>query len=119
MLRRAMPLAVSLGVVCLVTTALWYLKLAGGGIRHPIFCYLLPIAIVAILCGRFAALLCAFAATVFATYFLYEPLYSFRFANNLEVGDLVFFAVLALIGVKCTGELLRPPAKAPAAKLPQ
>jgi hypothetical protein len=32
------------------------------------------------------------------------------------VGDLVCFGVLALIGVNCTGELLRPPAKVSAIK---
>jgi K+-sensing histidine kinase KdpD len=114
--KRVLPLAVSLAVACLVTAVLWYLRLAGEGIRHPVFLYLLPIALVAILYGSRAALLCASAATACAAYFLYDPLYSFQVANRLEIGDLAFFVVLALIGVKCTEELLRPEAKAPAAK---
>jgi K+-sensing histidine kinase KdpD len=116
MVRWAMPLAVSLAVVCLVTAVLWYLKLAGDGLLHPVFFYLLPIALLAILYGRLPALLCASAATACAAYFLYDPLYSFRIANRLEIGDFAFFIVLALIGVKCTSELLRPPAKTPAVR---
>ena len=117
--KRAVPLAVSLAIICLVTAALCYLRLAGAGLRHPVFFYLLPIALVAILYGRLPALLCASMATACAAYFLYDPVFSFHVANRLEIGDLAFFAMLALIGVKCTGELLRPEAKAPAAKSSQ
>lgn len=109
--KRAIPVAVSLAVVCLVTAALWYLKMAGAGVRHPAFFYLLPIALLAIIYGSLPALLCAFVAIACAAYFLYDPLYSFQVSNPLEIGDLLFFLVLALIGVKCTGELLRPPAR--------
>jgi K+-sensing histidine kinase KdpD len=103
-----MPVAISLAVVCLVTAVLWYLKHAGDGLHHPVFMYLLPSALLAILYGAFPALLCASAATACAAFFLYDPLYSFHFANPLEIGDLAFFALLAVIGVKCTGELFRP-----------
>jgi K+-sensing histidine kinase KdpD len=113
MVRRAIPIAISLVVVLLVTAILWYLKLAGFGLHHPVFFYLLPVALLAMFYGGGPALLCALAATTCAAYFLYDPLYSFHVANRLEVGDLICFAVLALIGVKCTGELLRPPAKVP------
>jgi K+-sensing histidine kinase KdpD len=113
LVRHTIPIAVSLAVVCLVTAALWYLK-AAGDLRHPVFFYLLPIALLAILYGSVPALLCAGVATASAAYFLYDPLYSFEISNWLEIGDLLFFAVLAVIGVKCTRELLRPPAKAPA-----
>jgi K+-sensing histidine kinase KdpD len=116
MVKRAMPAGVSLAVVCLVTAVLWWLKRAGGDLVHPLFFYLLPIALLAILYGSLPALLCACAATACAAYFLYEPLYSFHVANRLEVGDLVFFLLLALIGVKCAGELLRPPTKLPASR---
>ena len=116
MIKRAVPVAVSLAVVAVVTVILWCLKLAGDGVHHPVFFYLLPIALLAILYGSVPALLCAPAATACAAYFLYDPVYSFEVSSRLEIGDLVFFAVLALIGVKCTGELLRPPAKVPAIK---
>jgi K+-sensing histidine kinase KdpD len=109
--KRAEPVAVSLLVVCIITAILWYLKLYAIDARHPVFFYLLPMAIVAIRYGSMPALLCAFAATGCAAFFLYDPIYSFHVANRLEVGDLVCFAVLAVMGVKCTGELLRPSAQ--------
>jgi len=115
-MARAMPLAVSLVVVCLVTAILWYIKRSGLGPLHPVFFYLLPIALLTMLYGRLRALLCALLATLCSAFFLYDPIYSFSVANRLEVGDLVCFAVLALIGVQCTGELLRPPTKVSAAR---
>jgi K+-sensing histidine kinase KdpD len=116
-LRRATPAAVSLGVVCLMTAVLWYLKMTGGGPRHPIFVYLLPIAVLAMFYGSLAALTCACEAMACAAYFLYDPIDSFAIASRLEVGDFVVFAVLAAIGVKCTRELLRPSAKPPTAPM--
>jgi len=113
---RAVAVAVSLTVVSLVTAILWYVKLSGAGPLHPVFFYLLPIALLTMLYGRLAALLCAAAAMLCSAFFLYDPIYSFQVANRLEVGDLVCFAVLAVIGVQCTGELLRPPTKVSAVK---
>lgn len=115
-MTRAIPAAVSLMVVGLVTAILWYIKRAGLGPLHPVFFYLLPIALLTIFYGRLAAVLGASLATVCSAYFLYDPVYSFRVTNRLEVGDLVCFGVLALMGVYCTGALLRPPAKVPVAK---
>jgi K+-sensing histidine kinase KdpD len=108
---RAIPLAVSLTVISVVTAILWYSKLSGVGPLHPVFFYLLPISLLTMAYGRLAALLCAAGAMLCSAFFLYDPIYSFQVANRLEVGDLVCFAVLALIGVQCTGELLRPPTK--------
>ena len=65
-------------------------------------------ALVAILYGSLPAALCSVMAMSCAAFFLYDPVYSFRVANPLEFGDLVCFAVLALIGAKCAVELLRP-----------
>jgi K+-sensing histidine kinase KdpD len=113
---QGVPFAVSLTVVCLVTAILWYVKRSGIGPLHPVFFYLLPIALLTMLCGRLPALFCASLATACSAYFLYDPVYSFQVTNRLEVGDLVCFAVLALIGVQCTGELLRPPTNVSAAK---
>lgn len=113
-MRRAVPVVVSLAVVCAITAVLWYLKQTGDGLRHPVFFYLLPSALLAVLYGAFPALLCASTATACAAYFLYDPVYSFQFTNPLEIGDLAFFVLLAVIGVKCTGKLLQPPAGATA-----
>jgi K+-sensing histidine kinase KdpD len=114
--KGTIAVAVSLGVLSAVTAVLWYAKRAGIGPHHPVFFYLLPIAMVAVLCGSGPAILCVIAATMCAAFFLYDPIYSFHVANTLEWGDLICFAVLALIGVKCTVDLLRPVAKIPATK---
>ena len=116
MMAWAIRLTVSLAVISLVTAVLWYFRRAGVGPLHPVFFYLLPVALLTIFCGRLPALLSASLATACSAYFLYDPLYSFQVTNRLEVGDLVWFGVLAVIGAHCTGELLRPPAKAPAIK---
>jgi K+-sensing histidine kinase KdpD len=103
--RASVPIAVSLAVVSAVTAALWYFRLATTGPDHPVFFYLLPIALVMIFYGRFPALLCVATAAACADYFLYDPLYSFDISSRVEFGDLACFTFLALIGVKCTSEL--------------
>jgi len=113
--KGAIPFAVTLAVVAAVTAILLYFKLAGIGPHHPVFFYLLPIALVAILLGSWPATVFALAAIVCGAFFLYDPIYSLRLADPMEYGDLICFAVLALMAVKCTVELLRP-AKAPAPK---
>jgi K+-sensing histidine kinase KdpD len=106
-------IVLSLAVVSAVTAVLWYVKVAGNGPLHPIFFYLLPIVLVAILCGSVPAMVCAGAAVLCAAFFLYDPIYSLYVSNPLEGGELVCFAALALTGVKCFAELLRPVVRLP------
>jgi K+-sensing histidine kinase KdpD len=113
--KSAIPFAVTLLVAAAVTAILLYFKLDGVGPHHPVFFYLLPIALVAILFGGRPATLFAVAAILCGAFFLYDPIYSLRVSNPLEYGDLICFAVLALMAVKCTAELLRP-AKVPATR---
>jgi K+-sensing histidine kinase KdpD len=113
--KGAFPFVVTLAVVAAVTAILLYFKLAGVGPHHPVFFYLLPIALVAILFGSWPATLFAVTAILCGAFFLYDPIYSLRVTNPLEYGDLICFAVLALMAVKCTVELLRP-VKAPATR---
>ena len=114
--KGAVPVAVSLAVVSAVTAVLWYIKHAAiGPPHHPVFFYLLPITLVAFVYGSRPGVLCAVTAIMCAAFFLYDPLYSFYVSNRLEIGELICFAVLALIGVKCAVELLRPITKLPAA----
>jgi K+-sensing histidine kinase KdpD len=113
--KGAVPFAVTLVVVAAVTAILLYFKLAGVGPHHPVFFYLLPIALIAFLFGGVPATLFALTAIFCGAFFLYDPIYSFHVSNPLEYGDLICFTVLALMAVKCTVELLRP-VKPPAAR---
>ena len=114
MLKRAMPAAIALAVVSAITLVLWYSKLTTFGPEHPVFFYLLPIALVTILYGRWPALLGVFTAAVCADYFLYDPIYSLAIDTRVEAGDLACFMLVALLGVKCTCELFHPAVKLPA-----
>ena len=114
--KGAMPFIVTLAAVAAVTAVLFYCKVAGLGPHHPIFVYLLPIAATALIYGSAPATMFAIVATLCSAFFLYDPVFSFQVANHLEVGDLICFAVLALMAVKCSVELLRPVAKLPAVR---
>lgn len=104
--RRATPIAVMLVIVSAVTTVLWFVRTSGP--QHLVFFYLLPIALVATLYGSWLAMLCGIAATLCAAFFLYDPLYSFYVTSPLDVGELIWFVGLALIGAKCAADLLQP-----------
>jgi K+-sensing histidine kinase KdpD len=108
---RAVPAAVSLTVVAVVTGILWSLQLTPFSVRDPVFFYVLPIIVVAIVYGRGPALLGICAAFLCADYFLYEPIYSFEITTRVEAGDLACFSLLAVVGVQCVGELFRPTVK--------
>jgi K+-sensing histidine kinase KdpD len=114
--KGVIPFVVTFAIIVVVTAVLFYCKRAGLGPHHPIFFYLLPIAVVAILYGSVPATLFAVAATLCSAYLLYDPVFSFQISNRLEFGDLVCFAVLALMAVKCTVELMRPASKIPTAR---
>ena len=116
-MNRALRLSIALAVVFTVTAVLWTAKVALLGPAHPVFLYLLPLALVAIVYGSLPALFCVFVAIICADYFLYDPLYSFGFGSSVETGDLVCFAVVAVMGVKCVSELLRPATKPVAARM--
>ena len=114
--KAAVPIVVALVTVSAVTAILLYFKLATVGPDHPVFFYLLPIAVVTIFYGSFPAFLGVLTATVCADYFLYDPLYTLSIASRQEFGDLACFAFLALIGVKCASELFWRSTTIPAPK---
>jgi K+-sensing histidine kinase KdpD len=118
--RRAVPVAVVFAVVSTVTAALCWVRVSGVGPHHLVFFYLLPTAIVATFCGSVPAMLCALIATFAAAFFLYDPLYSIYVESVLDVGELIWFVGLALIGAKCASDLLQPllllPQQNPAAR---
>jgi K+-sensing histidine kinase KdpD len=108
---RALPAAVSITAIAVITAILWYLKLTTASPHDPVFFYLLPIVVIAIVYGSRPAWLGVVAAFACADFFLYDPLYSFDISSRVEFGDLTCFSLLAMIGVKCAVELFRPAAK--------
>jgi K+-sensing histidine kinase KdpD len=106
--KRAVPVAVALAVVSVVTAVLWLVRVSAVGPQHLVFFYLLPTALVATLYGSLPAVVCAISAAICAAFFLYDPLYSFYVTSPLDLGELGCFVGLALIGAKCTADLLRP-----------
>ncbi len=89
--NRATPVAVVLAIVAVVTAILWLFRSPIVGPQHLVFFYLLPTAVVATFYGGLPAMLCAVAATL-----------------CVEVGELICFVGLALIGAKCAADLLQP-----------
>ncbi len=110
---RAVPAAVSVTAVAVITAILWYVELTTAKPHDPVFFYLLPIILIAIIYGSRPAWLGVIAAFVCADFFLYEPLYSLDISSRVEFGDLTCFSLLAGIGVKCAVELFRPATKFP------
>ena len=108
LVKAAMPAFVAFVVVSVVTAVLIFVRHEVVGPQHLVFFYLLPTALVALLYGTRTAMISAFAATACAAFFLYDPLYSFAVASPVEAGELICFTGLALIGAKCTADLLRP-----------
>ncbi|MGA2891767.1 MAG: DUF4118 domain-containing protein [Xanthobacteraceae bacterium] len=106
--RRAVPGLVAFSIISVVTAVLWLVKHEAVRPQHLVFFYLLPTAVVAVFYGSRAAMLCVIAATACAAFFLYDPLYSLYVSKPVEMGELICFAGLALIGAKCAADLLRP-----------
>ncbi len=107
-LRRAAPVGVALVIVTAATMVLWFVRMSAAGPHHLVFFYLLPIALVATLYGNLLAILSGVAAALCAAFFLYDPLYSFYVTSALDVGELIWFLGLAMIGAKCAADLLQP-----------
>ena len=108
---RTAPIFVSLMIIAAMTAILSRLKLAEHGSQHLVFFYLAPTALVAILYGSVLSMLCAIAATLVAAFFLYDPIYSFYVSDPREVGELILFALVGLLGAKSMAALMRSPQK--------
>jgi K+-sensing histidine kinase KdpD len=110
---RPAPIAVSLAIILVVTTTLFYVKESQQGAQHLVFFYLLPNAFVAIVYGSVLSMFCAIVATLVAAFFLYDPLYSLCVSDPREVGELIVFAGIGLLGAKCIALTKRPPTRWP------
>jgi K+-sensing histidine kinase KdpD len=73
----------------------------------PSIFYLLPTALVAVLYGVAEGALFAVAAFLCSAFLLYDPIYSFYVSSMHALGELFWFLIVALVGVKCVAELRR------------
>src|SRR5690349_8631953 len=108
--HRIAPIVVPILIIVAVTDVLEFFKEAVHA-RHLVFFYLLPTAFVAMLYGSVLSMIVAIDATFLAAFFLCEPSYTLHVSDPREVGELMLFATTALIGAKCTAELMRPQGK--------
>jgi two-component system sensor histidine kinase KdpD len=94
--RWVTPITVSALLLALTTAFVWLID-APLQQDHLIFIYLLPTALIAIRYGSISAMCVAIISTSAAAYFLYAPRFSFVVANPLDILEIVFFSMLALL----------------------
>ena len=58
-------------------------------------------------CGVAEGALFAVAAFLCSAFLLYDPIYSFYVSSMHALGELFWFLIVALVGVKCVAELRR------------
>jgi K+-sensing histidine kinase KdpD len=109
LLERTAPIALSLGMILVVTLFLFYIRDSQQGAQHLVFFYLLPNAFVAIAFGSVLSMFCAIVATLVAAFFLYDPIYSLYVSDPRAVGELILFAGIGLLGAKCISFKKMPP----------
>ena len=110
--KSATATCVSLLILVMVTTPLWGLRfMLPGAVNHPVFFYLVPTAMLAMIYGVVVGALFAVTALASSAFLLYEPMYSFQVSNH-ALGELFWFLMTALIGVNCFAKL-RHPSKRP------
>jgi K+-sensing histidine kinase KdpD len=93
--------------MAVTTVILWQLKITTNE-HHLVYLYLLPAVLIAVLYTGRVALLSAAIALLCADYFLQDPLYSLSIDSSLQYGDLICFAILAAMAIKCIRVLMRP-----------
>ena len=72
---------------------------------HLVLGYLLPTLVIAMHYGSTLAVVTAFASGIAAAYFLFPPRLSFFIAEPLNVAELGFFLLLAVIASKAVSVL--------------
>jgi K+-sensing histidine kinase KdpD len=99
-------------MLVVVTTPLWWLRFTlPGAVNHPVFFYLVPTAMLAMIYGVVVGALFAVAAFTSSAFLLSDPVYSFQVSNH-ALGELFWFLMTALLGVNCIAKV-RHPSKPP------
>jgi two-component system sensor histidine kinase KdpD len=116
-LQPVLPILISFSAICLTTVALLAVD-SFLGAKALVFVYLLPTVAVAMHYGSTVAVLTSFASSLAAAYFFFPPKFSFYIADPLNVAQLGFFLLLAVIASKAVevvanGDRVRRPAPRP------
>ncbi len=90
------PSLVSLMLVALTTVVLWYMDKwpNSDGI---VFIYFVPTTFVALCYGNTAAMVATIMSCMFGAYFIQQPTFTFALTNSIDIWDLVFFGLLAML----------------------
>jgi K+-sensing histidine kinase KdpD len=108
--ERIAPIVVPFLIIVAATDVLHFFRVVVHA-DHLVFFYLLPTAFIAMLYGSVLSMICAIDATLIAGLFLYDPGYTLYVSDPRAAGELFLFGLTALIGAKCTAELMRQPVK--------
>ena len=106
--KVVVPVAVSVGLIMVLTTILWRLNLNAAASNHLVYMYLFPVVLIAARYSGGVALLSMIIALICADYFLQRPLYVLGSDNPLEYGDLFVFALVAVTAIQFVRVLVRP-----------
>jgi Domain of unknown function (DUF4118) len=99
LLRSATPVLVALAAILFTTFVLLSID-AYLGPDHLVIGYLLPTVIIAMHYGSTLAVVTSFVCGLAAAYFLFPPKLSFYIGDPLNVAELGFFLLLAIIASK-------------------
>jgi two-component system sensor histidine kinase KdpD len=94
--RWVTPVSASLVLVALTTLSLTLFEVRPAP-DHLIFIYFTPTAFIAIRYGSIPAMLATLASALAGAYFLYAPLHSFMITDGLDLLELTFFGLLAIL----------------------
>ena len=97
--RMLQPILIAFSAICLTTVVLLAVD-SFLGAKALVFLYLLPTVAMAMHYGSTVAVLTSFASSLAAAYFFFPPKFSFYIADPLNVAQLGFFLLLAVIASK-------------------
>jgi K+-sensing histidine kinase KdpD len=103
-LKSIGPVVICLGAILLTTLALLAID-SYLPTEHLMLGYLLPTIFVAIYFGSTIAVLTSVASGLAAAYFLLSPRFSFYVADPVDIAELGFTIMLAVIASKVVGVL--------------
>ncbi|MEI8151627.1 MAG: DUF4118 domain-containing protein [Hyphomicrobiales bacterium] len=94
--RWGTPITASAALLAATTLVLWLLD-ARLQQNHLIFVYFVPTALITIRFGSVSAMCVAIVAAFAAAFLFYSPRFSFMVDSPLELLELIFFSLLALL----------------------